>query len=719
MSVKEKKKMASRGLIPIRNLPREISPQDAILTAYGEDIDWIEQKLKQGISVLVECDKQLVLYLFLVFRQRASTQSDGLKFQIVGGPPTNESGGSIIQNVLMQLAQAIFGGDPDRTLVVPHLDVAVTTTQSGLSDRAREVIAMIYENPQITMLSFKDTAFELPKPVEDLFPAKRQILGIARDRLGQLICQREARKFGVDEFNPFSLYKYVSGLNAIRFRQILEHFEDRIDYNPDDPGQTDRLFRDIREMTLLDKLEVPQIDLDTDVGGYEPVKTKMKEEILELLAYKDGLTDEDEIREIEEIVPKGMLFVGPPGTGKTFFAKAMATTLDASVSIVSGPELKSKWVGESEKNLRDVFVKARKAAPAIIIFDEIDSFATTRGTYTGSGVEHSMVNQLLTEMDGFRKEELVFVIGTTNFPQSLDPALLRPGRFEMQITIPYPNDKDRKAILEIYRKKFSLDLSDELLKFIVQKTSGFVDRFTGTRFSGDHLYAICRSLKRIVIRRSWKGNGGTTITEADCVKAIRGKGKSKINLEEKEERTVAIHEAGHAICGHYCVECDPIERISISGEDDILGAVMHEVKENQYIMTEAKLLDTLCSFLGGRAAEQHFLGNPCTGSSNDLQNATEIVRRMVEDWGMSKAGLRVYSGRTGTIIRSGSRDGVGNELSSRLDEEIEEILSIQYKRSLALLKEHENEHRALVAALLDRKVLYAKDVIEILGERPQ
>ena len=156
-----------------------------------------------------------------------------------------------------------------------------------------------------------------------------------------------------------------------------------------------------------------------------------------------------------------MIFWGPPGTGKTLFAKAMAAAIGAAITVVSGPELKSKWVGESEENLRQIFHRARQSAPSIIVFDELDSFASARGTYTGSGVEHSMVNQLLTEMDGFHKEEMVFVVGTTNFVEILDPALLRPGRFEFHLHIPYPDADDRREIiLKIYDRKMRLKMID-------------------------------------------------------------------------------------------------------------------------------------------------------------------------------------------------------------------------------------------------------------------
>src|SRR5204863_488279 len=252
--------------------------------------------------------------------------------------------------------------------------------------------------------------------------------------------------------------------------------------------------------TLTGALEVPNIDIERDIGGYATVKRQLRSEILDVLTRKDQLIDADEIQRLEELIPKGMIFWGPPGTGKTLFAKGMAASLGAAITVVSGPELKSKWVGESEENLRQIFHKARQSAPAIIVFDELDSFASARGTYTGSGVEHSMVKQLLTEMDGFRKEDLVFVIGRTNFLEILDPALLRPARFECYLHIPYPDDDDRRAILEIYNKKMRLKLSKEAMDYAVRRTCESYPTQTGTRYSGDHLNALCRAVARLRIR---------------------------------------------------------------------------------------------------------------------------------------------------------------------------------------------------------------------------
>jgi len=712
------KKMAR--LVPIADLPVRIKLLEAIEMAHRDDLDWIEEKIGKGLNTLVECEKQLVNPLYEILRTRLKRRSSELKLVLIGGPSESDEGPqSIIANTVIQLQEAIFSGESDLCLVVPHLDVAVTTTQSGLSDRAREVIAMIYENRDVTILAFKDPSFEMPKAITSVFAAQRQISGIPRDHLYSLITQQEARKFAVEEFNPFELYKFVSGLNVIRFREIMGHVTDRLDFDPSHDEQREALFREIREMTVLGDMQIPEVDLHKDIGGYKPVKDKIDTEILELLAYKSSLTEARDIKEIEEIVPKGMLFVGPPGTGKTFFAKAMACSLNATVSIVSGPELKSKWVGESEGNLRDVFAKARKAAPSIIIFDEIDSFATARGTYSGSGVEHSMVNQLLTEMDGFRKDELVFVVGTTNFPESLDPALLRPGRFELQIEIPYPDDKDREEILEIYRKKFNLSLTDELLEFLVQKTGGFSDMKSGARFSGDHLYAICRALKREAIRHAWKNQGkNRPLEEKDCLKAIQRKMTGKqADLSEKEIHAIAIHESGHAVLAHYCPHTGAIERVSVATDDeDILGFVLRGVGENKYVRTKGELLDDICVCMGGRVAESMFLEDVSIGCSNDLQKATEIARVMVEELGMSDTiGLQVFGATVGHSHNRGDRRQMSASVREKLDEEISSILAKEHKRAQEIIEAHKKNVEDLTAALLEKKTLYKEDIDKLFG----
>src|SRR6478672_305763 len=551
-------------ILPEKDLPAELTPEQSVEQAYARELAEVASKLNRGLPTLIECDKDLAPFVFLNLRTRLREFNMRCRY-LDGRPRENEQQGPVpvglMGTMINQLRDAVRGatdqvdnkGQPVRTVIVlPHLDL-LTTSQGGLTSEAREVIVLLYENPTIVFLGFKDPSFLLPKVIESLFPHRIGLLGINRDRLRHLITPRESRKFG-RTFNPWALYKYVSGVNAVRLRKLLSTLEGE-DY-PSDPKYA---YHQLRQATLSGSLEIPEISLETDIGGYEKVKKRLRTELLDVLARRDAATSEDEVTRLEELIPRGMIFWGPPGTGKTYFAKAMAASIGAAITVVSGPELKSKWVGESEENLRQIFYKARQSAPSIIVFDEMDSFATARGTYTGSGVEHSMVNQLLTEMDGFHKEELVFVVGTTNFVESLDPALLRPGRFEFHLHIPYPEPDDRRAILRIYDRKMGLRLTDDALDYAIRRTNDFVvGAAAGTRYSGDHLQALCRSIARFRLR-----DKRTDETRPADVDRALTEYIDMPTLSPREELRVAVHESGHAICSLFCEHSMPIERITI------------------------------------------------------------------------------------------------------------------------------------------------------------
>ncbi len=698
--------MAHSRYIAIRDLPTHIEYDDAIEAVYGTELNWIWSKLEQNLSVLLECDKQLSLYLYRGIRQRCHNAVINKKLHLLSGHAMNDtdvSGAqtSLLQRLLNQIQGVVFSGEVDQIIVLNHLDILTTTTSSSLSNETREAAALLYENPESVYLAFKDPCFEIPKVIESLFTVRRSLIGISRDSIAQLITQDEARKFDLEQIDPYSMYKYFSGLNAIRVRQILSHLQQRLDYNPSHPEVLADIYRDIRSMTVFSNIELPNVSLEDDIAGYAEVKQQISQEILTLLQRKETLESPEQIKAIEALIPKGIIFHGPPGTGKTFFAKAIATALNATIFIVSGPELKSKWVGESEENLRRIFFQAHQSAPSVIVFDELDSFAASRGTYTGSGVEHSMVNQLLTEMDGFRSDELVFVIGTTNFVESLDAALLRPGRFELTIEIPYPQDEDRKAILELYKNKMTLNIDDATIDYAVQRTSGYADATHRLHYSGDHLYALMRYLKREELRQD---KIGEPIHKQEIDQAI-GKKKNRISLSQEEERTIAIHEAGHAILAYVLPHCPTIEKITIAADDnEILGYVLQAVKKNKYITTEAELLDDICVLLGGRLAEILILNNASLGAYSDLQRATEIARMMVEDMGMSKSiGLRTFSAQgEQSAINQGRRE-ISESSANLIDQEISSLLTQQAQRADQLLLQYKNELNQLISSLEKNK----------------
>lgn len=689
-------------LVPEDQLPVELTPFAAVEAAYPQELARITDALRSGLPTLVECEKELTPYLYKAVRDRL--KKEGRSFLYLDGRPIPElpalqPGMGLVGTIVFYLREAVRGAVSERVLVLPHLDL-LTTSAGGLTSEAREVIPLLYENPELLFLGFKDPSFPLPKVIENLFPRREHLLGVPRERLRHLVTQRESRKLSnARALKTSQLYKHVSGVNAVRLRRLLSTITGE-DY-PSDPRPAER---QLRQATLVGQLTLPDVDLAGDIGGYTKVKERLQKEILDVLALKDAAADERAMKSIEGLIPRGMIFWGPPGTGKTLFAKAMATSLGAAVTIVSGPELKSKWVGESEENLRQVFTRARQAAPAIIVFDELDSFATARGTYQGSGVEHSMVNQLLTEMDGFRKDELVFVVGTTNFVESLDPALLRPGRFEFHLHVPFPNAEDRRAILGIYDQKLDLKLSPRGLDWLVKKTGDRVEGST-SRHSGDHLQAICRAIARMRLRE-----GKTGPTELDDIERTLTSFNERPTLTPREESVIATHEAGHAVAALFTPNSPAIERISI--RSDLVGAlgyVSYSEPASRYVVTRGQLLDQICTLFGGREAELLFLEDLSIGSAADLDRATNIARALVEEFGMGgeAVGVRRYDTQE-------EPEPLSDATLAAMEASVKEILETQRARARAILEGNKALVTTLRDLLVEKKVLDQQALANVL-----
>jgi cell division protease FtsH len=687
--------------LPLSQLPTELRVEDAVDAACAKDIAFVEERLLAGQSVLVECDKELVLHLTLALRARLKrhTSPSGVKaprMVIVDGRggPDDPPAGSLTR-MINQLGNAVRGAAERSVVVLPHLDV-LTTTHTGLTLEAREAIPLLYENPDVCLLGFRDPSFEVPKVLLGVFAARREITGIPREALPQLITQREARAISTTEFDPFGLYKYVSGLNPVRCRRLFADLAHRVEAPPGRPA-AQQVYGELRRQTASEDIELPRVDLERDIGGYTEVKTRLREELIDLVVQKDTLKSESDIKAVEELLPRGVVFYGPPGTGKTYFAKAIATAMNATVIVVSGPELKSKWVGESEENLRRVFRRARQAAPAVVVFDEIDAFATARGTYQGSGVEHSMVNQLLTEMDGFRKNEMIFIVGTTNLLESVDAALLRPGRFEFLIEIPAPGADDRKAIVDIYDDKMELRLGEEVKAHLVRRTDDWADRARALPYAGDHLYAACRALKRQQLR-----TGGAPSTNDDVDRALQRKTKRNVVLSAHEERAVAVHEAGHALLAMLIPGARPPERVSITQDrEGALGYVLRAAHTRPYATTTADMRAEICVGLGGMEAERLVFGDVSIGAGSDLQQCTRIARAMVEGHGMVDAvAPRV-------LLDDGDRisEQWSEQRRARVDDAVDGLLADERQRAADTLRANRALLDELVALLLERRVL--------------
>ena len=673
-------------------LPNELNAFEAVEAAYPAELTACWEALRRSLPVLIECDKELTPFFYRALRDRLKKSDFQCSYLDGRTQATGPVQGGTMGSLLQQLRDAVRGSVERKVLVLPHLDL-LTSGSGNLTSEAREVIPLLYENPNLLWVGFKDPSFSVPKVIENLFPHHESLLGLRRERLVHLVTQKEARKLG-KELNIYSLYKHVSGLNAVRLRRLLGSLEGE-DY-PSDPGP---VLQQLRRGTLAGELSVPEIDLREDIGGYDKVKLRLQREIIDILAHRDTSASAEQIQRIESLVPRGMIFLGPPGTGKTLFAKAMASALGAAVQVISGPELKSRWVGQSEENIRQIFVKARQSAPSVIIFDEIDSIAPRRGSYSGSGVEHSMVNQLLTEMDGFRSNEMVFVVGTTNYVESLDPALLRPGRFEFQLQIPIPSADDRRAIFKIYNEKLELNCTEAAIDYVVKRTRGPVEGTRG-RYTGDHIQALCRAIARRRIRQQLDGP-----TEAQAIETTLLEYIDRPELTEHEEFTVATHECGHAVVALYCESIPPIDRISIRGDlGGALGFVSYDDPTNQYVMTRRQLLDRICVLFGGREAEDALLDDLSIGSGHDLDQATGIARALVEQFGMGSeaVGVRQYTSD------NPNRDAPLSDPTRKiLEEGVREILDQERKRARQIVEDHAKEIEVLRDRLLVEKVLDA------------
>lgn len=693
--------------IPEERLPVEIDPYAAVEAAYPGELTRTHEALRRGLPVLIECDKELTPFFFKCLRDRLR-RGNLRSIYLDGRPSANQAGNQppmgLIGTMIGQLREAVRGAVDQRVVVLPHLDL-LTTSSGGLTGEAREVISLLYENPNLLWLGFKDPSFILPRVIENLFPHHESIIGIGRDRLVHLVTQRESRKFGRG-FNPYTLYKYVSGVNVVRLRRLLSSLT-----GEDYPSDPEPALAQLRSATLAGDLSLPNIDLHRDVGGYSKVKDRLQAEILDILARKEILDDPKQVQKIESLIPRGMIFFGPPGTGKTLFAKAMASSLGAAVTVVSGPELKSRWVGESEERIRQIFVRARESAPAVIIFDELDSFASARGTYTGSGVEHSMVNQLLTEMDGFRKDELVFVVGTTNFVESLDPALLRPGRFEFQLDIPFPGASDRRAIFDIYNGKLGLQMSERALDYVVRRTDDPVEG-TGGRYTGDHILALCRATARRRLRENFTGP-----TEIPDIEDVLTRYLDRPELTSAEEVVVATHEAGHAVCALHCENSPPIDRISIRGDiGGTLGFVRYADPAHRYVVTQAQLRDSICVLFGGREAEEMLLEDLSIGSAGDLDRATSIARALVEQYGMGGNEVGAFRYRH---ERRGEAEALSEASRSAIERNIKQILDTERTRARTILAENQAVVVALRDLLIERKALDREGLNDLLQREGQ
>jgi len=441
----------------------------------------------------------------------------------------------------------------------------------------------------------------------------------------------------------------------------------------------------------------------SDVAGYLGVK----QEISEVVEF---LKTPGRYKEIGALIPKGILLVGPPGTGKTMLARAVAGEAGVPFFSVSGSDFMEMFVGVGASRVRDLFATARKQSPAIVFIDEIDSIGRKRGAGVGGGHDEreQTLNQMLNEMDGFDPAEGVVVIAATNRPDVLDPALLRPGRFDRQIVVPLPDLDERLPILQVHSKDKPLDPSVDLA-MVARGTPGMSGADLANLVNESALHAVRRHSATI----------GMEDFENARDRVLMGQTRDTMVLMDDERERIAFHESGHALLAYVLDKTDPLHKITIIPRGMALGVTMTLPEEDRHIMSRQHLEDSLCMRMGGRVAELLVYGDLSTGAADDLQRNTELARRMVREWGMSKEiGPMAWGSNNQVFLGEDlmhTRD-YSDHTSQIIDDEVERILREQEARAIEVLTLHRRGLESLTRALLESETIDGETAAHLIDE---
>ncbi|KAA0581079.1 ATP-dependent metallopeptidase FtsH/Yme1/Tma family protein [Azospirillum sp. B21] len=445
-----------------------------------------------------------------------------------------------------------------------------------------------------------------------------------------------------------------------------------------------------------------------DVAGID----EAKQELTEIVEF---LKDPQKFQRLGGKIPKGCLLVGPPGTGKTLTARAVAGEANVPFFTISGSDFVEMFVGVGASRVRDMFEQGKKNAPCIIFIDEIDAVGRHRGAGLGGGNDEreQTLNQLLVEMDGFEANEGVILIAATNRPDVLDPALLRPGRFDRQVVVPNPDVLGREKILKVHMRKVPLS-PDVDAKVIARGTPGF---------SGADLANLVNEAALLAARIGKRVVGMSEFENAKD-KVMMGAERRSMVMTEDEKKLTAYHEAGHAICAIHCADSDPVHKATIIPRGRALGMVMRLPEGDRISLSQAKLLADLCVAMGGRIAEELIFGKErvTTGASGDIKMATEMSRRMVTEWGMSdKLGPLLYGEPTQEVFLGHSvtqHKNMSDRTAQLVDEEIRRIVDESYERARVILTENIDQLHTLAKGLLEYETLSGDEINRLLRGEP-
>ena len=436
----------------------------------------------------------------------------------------------------------------------------------------------------------------------------------------------------------------------------------------------------------------------TDVAGAEEEKVELAE-VVEFLKQPKKFSD------LGARIPRGVLLVGPPGTGKTLFAKAVAGEAGVPFFSVSGSDFVEMYVGVGASRVRDLFDMAKKNQPCIIFIDEIDAVGRQRGAGLGGGNDEreQTLNQILVQMDGFGSNEGVIVMAATNRADILDPALMRPGRFDRQIYVNLPDVKGREQILKVHARNKPI-APDVNFKTVARITAGF---------SGADLANLLNEAAILAARRNKQFIGNAELYEG-VNKVLMGPQKKSRVVTESDKRITAYHEAGHAIIARLCEHCDPVQEVSIIPRGNAAGYTMTRPDNDDAHMSKNKIEDFICMALGGRVAEETVIKDITTGASNDLERVTEMAKRMVTEWGMSdKLGLVTYGSNSQTVFLGKdmeTHNAYSDETARTIDEEIRRIITTAHERAVRFLTEKRSILDNMARVLIERETIYTEEV---------
>ncbi len=467
--------------------------------------------------------------------------------------------------------------------------------------------------------------------------------------------------------------------------------------------QGQNMFKIGQSKAKLQDAELVDTDFE-DIAGLEGAKTELRE----IIGF---LKDPDQFETLGGEIPRGVLLVGPPGTGKTLLARAVAGEAGVPYFTITGSDFMEMFVGVGAKRVRDMFDKAKKKAPSIIFIDELDSIGRKRGAGLGGGHDEreQTLNQMLAELDGFEPNQGVVVMAATNRPDILDPALLRPGRFDRQITVHLPTQQHREEILKIHAK--DKKVSDEVdLEEIARSTPGF---------SGADLRNLLNEAALIAARHKRKAIATEDIDQARD-KVMMGLKREGVNLSKHEKEMLAYHEAGHAIVAAVLPNADPLHKVTVIPRGKAMG-VTQQLPEREKLLYEKKyMLDRMAVMMGGRAAENLIFDSATSGAENDLKQITKLARKMVLDWGMSeKFGNMAFGGDRQQVFLGdelGQQRDYSDSTAREIDQEVKQILQQAYDRAVETLKEHRDILEKLAEELLEKEEVTGDTIMEWFRE---